>query len=357
MDSREELDPKTEFLIAQVSGNPVAMLMLARTLLIPSGKTMRAEALCQAALELAPGDAQVGALAQAIRSRIVGGWYFTMIQDHLRHERYVQAFRKVLTPGCVVLDIGAGTGLFAMLAAREGAGQVIACERDPIVADAAREIIEMNGYSDRISVVAKDSRDLEIGLDMGGQADVLLWDNLSNDLLGAGAIEAIEDARRRLLKPNASIMPQRCEMRVALAQADPTCGSRMEIVDGFDMTSFNRFRPTQVTVNRSAFEQRSDSATIFDFDFAVDKVLKPETCRAVVIATGGSVDGIVQWLRFHLDDDILYDTGDEGVTAFGLQYHAIELFDAEPGQRIAIAGQHDRQRTWFWISDIPIKRP
>jgi hypothetical protein len=42
-------------------------------------------------------------------------------------------------------------------------------------------------------------------------------------------------------------------------------------------------------------------------------------------------------------ENVIYDTGDdEGVSAFGLQYHAVEPFEAEPGA-------HDRQRTWFWV--------
>lgn len=358
MKRREEIDAKTESLIAQVSGNPVVMLMLARTLLLAGGKTRRAAQICEEALELAPDDGEVRALAQSIRSAIVGGWYFTMLRDERRHALYAQAFRKVFPPGCTVLDIGAGTGLFAMLAAREGAGRVIACERNSLVADAARQIVEKNGYSDRVTVIAKDSHELEIGTDLDGPADVLLWDNLSNDLLGAGAVEAIEDARRRLLKPCAPIIPQRCEVRVALAEADAAACSRMDMVDGFDMTAFNRLRPTQVTIGRGSFERRSDPATVFDFDFAGDTAITAGTGDAVVTATAGTVDGIVQWLRFHVANGILYDTGDgEDVTAFGMQFHAVEPFECEPGQRIAIAGHHDRQRSWFWIGDMSAEKP
>jgi SAM-dependent methyltransferase len=348
-ESSQDVDAPTELLIAKVSGNPVAMLMLARTLLVPRGKTVRALALCDDALRLAPGDREVWTLAQSIRSRAVGGWYFSMVEDRGRHSRYAEAFREVLTPGCTVLDIGAGTGLFAMLAAREGAGKVIACERDPVIAAAAREIVELNGYSDRVEVIAKDSRQLEIGDDIDDRADVLLWDNLSNDAIGVGALETLDDARRRLLKPGADIIPRGCEIRLALVHTN-SGSARMGIVEGFDLTPFNRFRPSGVTVSRKSCERRSDCGTIFDFDFMEDEFLASRRGRTLVTANGGSVDGIVQWLRFRVSENVIYDTGDdEGVTAFGLQYHAVEPFETEPGQQIAICGAHDRQRTWFWI--------
>ena len=350
MGADEAVDPQTESLIAKVAGNPIATLMLAQTLLLPRGKMKRARELCDAALALAPDDGEVKALAQGIRSRGVGAWYFTMVQDHVRHARYAEAFRKIFKPGCTVLDMGAGTGLFAMLSAREGAGKVVACERDAGVADAARNIIEINGYSDRVTVIPKDSRELEIGVDLDGPADVLLWDNLANDLVGVGGLDAVEDARRRLLKPGAAIIPGRCEIRVALAQTNPASDTRMGIVDGFDLSPFNRFRPTQTTISRRKLEFRSRPVTIFDFDLAQSELVRSRNNRAVVSATGDGVDGIAQWLRFHLAEDIAYDTvEDEGVMAFGVQYHAVEPFEADQGQEIKIAGGHDRLRTWFWI--------
>ncbi len=344
----DRVDLQTEFLISKVSGNPVAMLLLARSLLVPRGQLDRARALCKAALELAPDDGEVKALSQIIDSRDVGQWYFTMVQDDPRHALYDQALRRVVTPGSTVLDIGAGTGLFAMIAARAGAEKVIACERDPAVAEGARAVIEANGYADRVEIIAKSSKELEIGVDLEKPADVLLWDNLSNDLVSQNAIETIDDARRRLLRPGAAIIPATCEMRVALAEANPASDLQMGVVDGFDMTPFNRFRPTQVTISRSKFERRSEAVTIYDFDFF--STISPARNLVTVTAKGGRVDGVAQWLRFKLADDVFYDTGDDsGVTAFGVQYNAVEPFECEPGQPITIGGAHDRLRTWFWI--------
>lgn len=349
MSALDQIDAETKSLIEEVQDNPIALLTLARTLLLSKGKMEAAVFLSDVALNLSPDDPEVRALAHLIRSRAVGAWYFTMVQDQRRQALYAQALRQVLTPGCTVLDIGAGTGLFAMIAAREGAAKVVACERNPIVAKSAREIIRKNGFLGHVSVIAKDSRDLRIGVDLDGPADVLLWDNLSNDLLGGGALDTIEDARRRLLKPGAAIIPQACEIRVALIQASPATAIEMGHVDGFDMTAFNRLRPTQFTLGRSKFERRSNVATIFAFDFAADQLVKPQASAATVAATGGTVDGIAQWLRFHVADETLYDTGDDGVTAFGIQYHAVEPFEAKAGQPVTISGAHDRRSVWFWI--------
>lgn len=353
MGPKKPADARSERLIAQVTGNPLAMLMLARTLLLPRGEAARARLLCDEAVRLAPDDPEVSALAQAIRSSGIGDWYFTMVRDHGRHAKYAQAFRKLLRPDSIVLDIGAGTGLFAMLAAREGAHMVIACERDPAVAAAASEVVRVNGLTDRVTIIPKDSRDLELGIDLPTRADVLLWDNLSNDLVSVGALDSIEDARRRLLRPDAAIIPQKCELRVALVEARQ--GSlEMGTAEGFDLTPFNRLRPTQVTLSRSKSERRSDSAGVFEFDFTVDAAHGPRRNHVAVTATGGRVNGIAQWLRFELADGVSYDTGDdEGVTAFGLQYHAVEPFEAEAGQRVTIAGAHDRLSTWFWIDPNP----
>lgn len=350
MAADQTVEPQTERLIAQVAGNPAAMLMLARTLLLPKGKAERAREICEAALKLAPDDPEIRALARTVQSHGVGGWYFNMVQDRGRHARYAEAFRRVFVPGCTVLDIGAGTGLFAMLAAREGAGKVIACEHKPAIADAARKVIEANGYSDRVTVIAKKSLELEIGVDLEEAADVLLWDNLANDLIGAGGLDAVEDAHRRLLKPGAAVIPGRCEVRVALAEAKPLENTQMGDVEGFDMSPFNDIRPSPITLGSDALDLRSDATTLFNFDFTSDGKGPLATGRASVTATGGKVAGIAQWLRFHLAEDVVYDTGmDDGVTAFGVQYHALDPFESERGQQLVIGGGHDRLRTWFWI--------
>ena len=80
-----------------------------------------------------------------------------MLRDHVRNEAYQQAIQRVVKPGDVVLDIGAGTGILSIFAAQAGARRVFAVERTEI-ATVARTMIERNGLADRIEVIQAISK-------------------------------------------------------------------------------------------------------------------------------------------------------------------------------------------------------
>ncbi len=75
--------------------------------------------------------------------------YGDMITERPRMAPYVQALRKAVEPGDVVLDIGAGTGIFSLIACQLGAGCVHAIEPDEAI-QVARRSAQANGYADRI---------------------------------------------------------------------------------------------------------------------------------------------------------------------------------------------------------------
>ena len=180
------------------------------------GHSERAREIVARAIALAPSHGEV----RAIYAEIVGvaDWYFPMVLDDRRHAAIDEALRRAVQPGSRVLDIGTGTGLLAMMAARAGAAQVITCESDPVVADVAKEVVALNGLSDRIRVIAKSSEDLELGVDIAEAADVLIWDTLGSNLIGAGAFSVLEGAVRRLLRPGGAVLPARGAVRIALPE-------------------------------------------------------------------------------------------------------------------------------------------
>ena len=71
--------------------------------------------------------------------------YGEMIADHPRTDAYVNAIRQSLHPGDIVLDIGSGPGLFALVACHMGASKVYALEPDNSILLAAENARE-NGF-------------------------------------------------------------------------------------------------------------------------------------------------------------------------------------------------------------------
>lgn len=332
-----------------VMGRPLAMVNFARVILQGKGLIEPARQMCLEAIALAPNDPEVLAFAQPIVNRGIGAWYFTMVQDEWRHGLYAKVLRKLLVNGGTVLDVGAGTGFFAMMAAREGADRVIACEIEPAVAAAAAQVIADNGLSDKITLLAMDSLDLKVGEHLDEPADILLWDNHGNNCIGNDCAKTLADAHARLIKPGAPILPARVEIMAAIVDSDRPGNDRMEMVDGFDMSAFNVLSPTDYTSESSHHTMLCEPVAVFDMDFT-DPTPMQDTRNAIpVVLKEGRASGVLQWLRFHIDGETIYETLDKRVHAFGPQFHTFTPFDAAAGATVRLCGAHDTSETWFWV--------
>jgi type II protein arginine methyltransferase len=347
-----ELDDKIAALESRVQGNPAAMLSLARTLQ-QGGQKERALALCRSALSLAPDDAQLTAQAKRLVAASVPEWHFSIVQDETRNAAYDAALRRAVKPESRVLEIGTGTGLLAMMAARAGAAEVITCEMTPAIAEKAAEIVALNGYADRIRVVAKHSDKLDVEADMGGRADILVSEIVSNNLLGEFVLAAHERAFRDLLKPVAHAIPARGAVRVALAHDRREDQIDLANVSGFDLSSFKTLaQPTrQIRVGHERLSLRSEAADLFVFDFESAQYCVPAQSSRLCRSAGGPVNGIAQWIALQLDDVTRYENrpapGANSCWA-ALFYPFPATVDTVAGQQIRIFGSHDRQSLTIW---------
>ena len=127
-----------------------------------------------------------------------------MILDHVRTEAFVDALRHAVKPGDVVLDIGAGTGIFSLIACQLGASKVYAIEANPLI-ELGPDIAAANGFADKIVFM----HDLSTNVTLPEKADVLIADLRGQLPLFNGNIISMADARRRLLKPGGIIIPSR----------------------------------------------------------------------------------------------------------------------------------------------------
>jgi type I protein arginine methyltransferase len=127
-----------------------------------------------------------------------------MLNDKTRTANYLDAVRNVVRPGDVVVDIGTGTGILAIAAARAGASHVYAIEAGRI-GETARRLIAANGLADRITLL----RGWSTQIWLPERADVVISEVIGNEPLDEGVIGITRDALRRLAKPGARLVPSR----------------------------------------------------------------------------------------------------------------------------------------------------
>lgn len=342
-----------ETLLVQVEGKPAAMVALAR-LMGKHGDRAVALDLSVRALDLAPDDGEVRAIAAEVMSADVPRWHFDIVRDDLRNETYAAALRRAIFPGCKVLEIGTGTGLLAMMAARAGAAEVVTCESDHAIAMAAREIIDRNGYASRVRVVTKHSTELDVVRDLGGPADILVSEIVSNDLLGEGTLPVLEHATRNLLKPGAKVIPARGRVRVALAHDDEWEDARMGQVVGFDLSPFNRLAAPyrEIHVGASRLMLRSDAADLFSFDFASGGPFPESNAATTLAAHGRRVTGIAQWIALDMDNEGHYENRPQpgSHSSWSSVFYPFDRpLETTPGQPVTICGRHDRGALRLWV--------
>ncbi len=135
----------------------------------------------------------------------IQSWHYWMMNDTARNLPYQEAIARYVTSETLVLEIGTGSGLLAMMAAKAGAKQVITCESEDLIAAQAKQIIKTNGYQVQIQVINKLSHDLVIPDDLPEPADILITEIFGAWLPSEGAFEAIAHATKHLLKPNANL--------------------------------------------------------------------------------------------------------------------------------------------------------
>lgn len=110
-----------------------------------------------------------------------------------------------------MLDVGAGTGILSIFAARAGAKHVYAVENANIAIH-ARAIIEKNGLTDKITVIKGKIEEIELPVD---KVDIIISEWMGYFLLYESMLDCVLYARDKYLNPNGMMFPDRAVLYLA----------------------------------------------------------------------------------------------------------------------------------------------
>lgn len=123
----------------------------------------------------------------------------------------------------IVLDIGAGTGILSIFAARAGAKHVYAIENAEI-AFFAREIIRKNGLEDKITVLKGKMEEIELPVK---KVDIIISEWMGYFLLYESMLDCVLWARDKYLAKGGKMLPDKCQMFVAAIEDEKFKNSKV----------------------------------------------------------------------------------------------------------------------------------
>lgn len=286
----------------------------------------------------------------AIRKR-VPGWHFGIINDDDRNAMYQAALNRHVRPGMIVFEVGTGTGILAMLAARAGAAHVYTCELEPLLVEVARENIARNGLADRVTVIPKRSNDVQLGVDLPERADLFVAEIVDNGLLGEEALAITADVQARLLKPGAVLLPDQIELRGTLVDGPQASRAfRARPACGLDVSALDRLGPATVQSATGLETGLAEDVVVLHFDLAVAASYRPAKASVgVQVRTDGAAEGFLHWIWLRFGEGLEYTNRPPAVSCWGPRIHAFtSAMPVTAGQVVTMQVQHDCKRVRIW---------
>ncbi|EJD03225.1 S-adenosyl-L-methionine-dependent methyltransferase [Fomitiporia mediterranea MF3/22] len=141
------------------------------------------------------------------------GIHEEMLKDTVRTGSYRAAIinNPHLFKGKTVLDVGCGTGILSMFAAKAGASHVVGIDMSNII-DQAQKIIEANGFKDTITLVKGKLEEAVLPID---KFDIIISEWMGYFLLYESMLDTVLLARDKYLKPDGLIFPDNAKIYLA----------------------------------------------------------------------------------------------------------------------------------------------
>ncbi len=271
-------------------------------------------------------------------------YHARLLSDLWRMDSYERALRRLVRPGDVVLDLGTGTGILAMLAARRGA-RVHAVESMG-VAHLAERLFAHNRVA--VQLHHADIRNLE----PVEPVDLVVSDFLGCFLVDDRMLPAVE-AAGRWLKPGGRFCPS--EVRLFVAPVGdfslPSVEVWSEPFYGVDLA------PAQAEALRVCSLGNLHPNTLLSeperYHTFVPPGPAPPFDRTFRFTTQrpGRLRALAGWFEAQLADDVILTTAPGYETHWGQHLFALPARDLEAGALLEVRLWLDADR-WRWAGTL-----
>ncbi len=259
--------------------------------------------------------------------------HLRLLSDGPRNEALLELLRR-RAPGARVVEVGCGTGLLSLAAARLGAERVYAVEPTPLV-EVAEALVRANHLEDRVVVLSGAVEDLA-----PRPVDLAFSELLNAEPFLEGILDA-SDAVAPWLAPGGHLAPHLLRVWVALVR---DAGSAREARDArAQVESLSRRFDLEIGPLRAALQQvepygyvagsaRLASAPALAWELPLGTGARPSPRQRVQVEVSepGPVGGAVVWFEATYDEGLTLDNAPGRPGHWG---HAVSAWDREQGAR------------------------
>ncbi|MHA2602457.1 MAG: 50S ribosomal protein L11 methyltransferase [Candidatus Thorarchaeota archaeon SMTZ1-83] len=217
-----------------------------------------------------------------------------LLSHRSRLAKFEEALRRTVREDSYVVDIGSGTGVLALMAAKAGARRVTGLEVQAESVEYARKAAKKNLFSDIVEFKRVHFADFT----PEERADVVICEMLSAIMLIEQQVPASRHAVKEILAPDGVLLPHHVSVYVVPVEC-------YAIQDRFSIGNL-QFQALPQTVDSGNVRDLSDLAILTQFDLT--RVRNGEHVDAEIefeILENGVVHGLVGMFEAQLYEDIV----------------------------------------------------
>lgn len=272
-------------------------------------------------------------------------YHQVMLADGARNRMLSAAIAASVTPETSFLDVGAGTGVWAILAAKLGAKRVVAVESEECLIPVIFKHAVENGVGDRIEIIHARSNDAKIK----GKFDVIVAELFGGNALGEESIRALIDVRERFLGPNGILIPQGISMFAVPARIESPIEELPADVNvqlGFFKELKRNYGQDFPLYVRNRIHFLADPVPLVDVDLRT--VLEPPSLKELAavwtVRNIRDANGIVSFSRSQFTESIHLAAFSS--SSWGVTVNEFEPFDVEQGELKFSVTFEDQNSNW-----------